>query len=478
MPFSSDSGTRYRRSVPSGESTSGTQPALLPARYPLLRPKQGRIISGVCRGVALHLGMHTWLVRLIALVMVPFFGAGIVAYMLLIICIPSGDPTRPQSPQSPPQDAPIAKGNTQDEQLGQKPEGLLQILRRTPLPLAGLVAGVILLAFGLLFAARGLPVNIIIPLLMTACGVGISWLRVDSDGTNITTLVVSIALMLASLVIYAFTTYAFSQASQVLFIAALLLAGVTLALIPWANSLVQKLSAERAMKEREEERADMTAHLHDGVLQTLALIQLHAAEPKTVSTLARSQERSLRDWLYQERTPAERSVSSGIRDIAASMELAHHTAIEVVTVGDALPSERTEALLDATRQALTNAATHGGEPISVYCEAHDDVVDVFVRDHGKGFDVDGIPQDRLGIRESIIGRMRRKGGTVEIVSRPSWGTEVRMHMAIDATPRQAGQEQGPQAGHDHPSDQAPDNTPDQTPEQTPDNAGGTSIERH
>jgi hypothetical protein len=279
-----------------------------------------------------------------ALVMVPFFGAGIVAYMLLIICIPSGDPTRPQSSQSPPQDTPIVKGNTPDEQLGQKPEGLLQILRRTSLPLAGLAAGVILLAFGLLFAARGLPVNIIIPLLMTSCGVGISWLRVDSDGTNITTLVVSIALMLASLVIYAFTTYAFSQASQVLFIAALLLAGVTLALIPWANSLVQKLSAERAMKEREEERADMTAHLHDGVLQTLALIQLHAAEPKTVSTLARSQERSLRDWLYQERTPAERSVSSGIRDIAAGMELAHHTAIEVVTVGDALPSERTEAL--------------------------------------------------------------------------------------------------------------------------------------
>lgn len=160
------------------------------------------------------------------------------------------------------------------------------------------------------------------------------------------------------------------------------------------------------------------------------------------------------------------------------MELAHHTAIEVVTVGDALPSERSEALLDATRQALTNAATHGGEPISVYCEAHDDVVDVFVRDHGKGFDVDGIPQDRLGIRESIIGRMRRKGGTVEIVSRPSWGTEVRMHMPIDATPRQAGQEQGTQAAHDHPSDHAPDNMPDQTPEQTPDNAGGTSIERH
>ena len=174
----------------------------------------------------------------------------------------------------------------------------------------------------------------------------------------------------------------------------------------------------------------MTAHLHDGVLQTLALIQLHSDDPQTVFSLARQQERELREWLYQERTTSDRSVSAGLKAIAAQTEDEHGKPIEVVTVGDARPSAQTDALLDATQQALVNAVTHGGEPISVYCEAGADKVEVFVRDHGDGFDVNAIPEGRLGIRESIIGRIRRRGGTVEIVSRPHWGTEVRMHMPV------------------------------------------------
>lgn len=174
----------------------------------------------------------------------------------------------------------------------------------------------------------------------------------------------------------------------------------------------------------------MTAHLHDGVLQTLALIQLHSDDPQTVFSLARQQERELREWLYQERTTSDRSVSAGLKAIAAQTEDEHGKPIEVVTVGDARPSAQTDALLDATQQALINAVTHGGEPISVYCEAGADKVEVFVRDHGDGFDMNAIPEGRLGIRESIIGRIRRRGGTVEIVSRPHWGTEVRMHMPV------------------------------------------------
>lgn len=116
------------------------------------------------------------------------------------------------------------------------------------------------------------------------------------------------------------------------------------------------------------------------------------------------------------------------------VEDTHGKPIEVVTVGDARPSAQTDALLEATQQALINAVTHGGEPVSVYCEATDTLVEVFVRDHGNGFDMHTVPANRLGIRESIIGRIKRRGGTVEIVSRPQWGTEVRMHMPIVATP--------------------------------------------
>ena len=138
-----------------------------------------------------------------------------------------------------------------------------------------------------------------------------------------------------------------------------LLVGVLLAIVPWIMTLVRDLGTERALKEREEERADMTAHLHDGVLQTLALIQLHAGDQQTVFSLGEAAERELREWLYQERTTSDRSVNAGLKQIAAHVEDTHGKPIEVVTVGDARPSAQTDALLDATQQALVNAVTHG-----------------------------------------------------------------------------------------------------------------------
>ena len=137
------------------------------------------------------------------------------------------------------------------------------------------------------------------------------------------------------------------------------------ALIPLLMTLIRNIWQERALKEREEERADMTAHLHDGVLQTLALIQLHADDEQQVFTLARSQERELRSWLYQERTTSDRSVSAGLQEIAAQVEDTHGKPIEVVTVGDARPSAQTDALLGCGEAGDGQRRHARREPVSV-----------------------------------------------------------------------------------------------------------------
>lgn len=274
-----------------------------------------------------------------------------------------------------------------------------------------------------------------LPIVPCLAGMGLPWLNTRARNGQAWLTLVGEGLIFTAFLVFVAQTVARNGAvpfgSAIACGFALLVAAIC-ALIPLLMTLIRNIWQERALKEREEERADMTAHLHDGVLQTLALIQLHADDEQQVFTLARSQERELRSWLYQERTTSDRSVSAGLQEIAAQVEDTHGKPIEVVTVGDARPSAQTDALLDAARQAMVNAVTHGGEPVSVYCEADRHQVEVFVRDHGNGFDIDDIPPERLGIRESIIGRVRRRGGTVEIVSRPDWGTEVRMHMPLEA----------------------------------------------
>ena len=312
-------------------------------------------------------------------------------------------------------------------------ESLSEAIQRAPKPALVALAGFVLLTIGLLLVGTGADSQLIIPLLLGLAGIALAWMNLSPNGTQLLSMLGGIALIFIGWAVYVSNvTYAGWGTSprRIMLSGFIMIACIVLAVMPWANAMLQRLSREQALKEREEERADMTAHLHDGVLQTLALIQLHSEDPSTVFTLARGQERELREWLYQERSTSDRSVSAGLKQIAAEVEDEHGKPIEVVTVGDAHPSAQTDALLDATRQALVNAVTHGSEPVSLYCEATDTTVEVFVRDHGEGFDIDAIPPDRLGIRESIIGRIKRRGGTVEIVSRAGWGTEVRMHMPI------------------------------------------------
>lgn len=411
---------------------------LLPARMPLTRPKRGRWLTGVCKGIALHLGISVMWVRLAFIALTCLYGAGIIAYVFLWIFMPAGDPQAVASAEHiPVEQAPLARGN-QPAQAGVEDtavsaESLSEAIQRAPKPALVALAGFVLLTIGLLLVGTGADSQLIIPLLLGLAGIALAWMNLSPNGTQLLSMLGGIALIFIGWAIYVSNvTYVGWGTSprRIMLSGFIMIACIVLAVMPWANAMLQRLSREQALKEREEERADMTAHLHDGVLQTLALIQLHFEDPSTVFTLARGQERELREWLYQERSTSDRSVSAELKQIAAEVEDEHGKPIEVVTVGDAHPSAQTDALLDATRQALVNAVTHGSEPISLYCEATDTTVEVFVRDHGEGFDIDAIPPDRLGIRESIIGRIKRRGGTVEIVSRAGWGTEVRMHMPI------------------------------------------------
>jgi signal transduction histidine kinase len=211
---------------------------------------------------------------------------------------------------------------------------------------------------------------------------------------------------------------------------------VTIALMlisaPFWVALVRRLGSERVARARSEERSEVAAHLHDSVLQTLALIQKRSGDPEQVARLARRQERELREWLADDRPsrPDER-LADALRAAAAEIEDSHGAPIEAIVVGDAALDERTRALVGAAREALTNAAKFAsdGGPVRLYAEIDDGDARVFIDDRGPGFDPDAIPDDRRGVRESIIGRMKRHGGRAEIRSEPGDGTEVELSIS-------------------------------------------------
>jgi signal transduction histidine kinase len=196
---------------------------------------------------------------------------------------------------------------------------------------------------------------------------------------------------------------------------------------PWLWRLAVELDAERAARIRSEERSDVAARVHDSVLQTLALIQRHAQEPRRVASLARRQERELRGWLYEERPLGDQaSLVGALSAAAADVEEVHGIRVELASAGDCAADD---ALVLAAREAMTNAAKFSGvDEIDVYAEVADDEVAVFVHDRGKGFERDAVAADRHGIAESIEGRLERAGGRATITSEPGRGTEVELRL--------------------------------------------------
>ncbi len=209
----------------------------------------------------------------------------------------------------------------------------------------------------------------------------------------------------------------------------------------WAFGIMRRADARRQAAEaamrtaqeartRAEERSDMAAHLHDSVLQTLALIQRQADDGRQVKTLARQQERELREWLFGGSTPAPGHLVDEVQAMAADIERRYGVEIDVVAVGDCELTEELRALVRATGEATTNAARHSGDDnVSIYIETAADTVTIFVRDRGAGFDMEQVGADRHGLDESIVGRMQRHGGTAVVRTDPGQGTEVELRMS-------------------------------------------------
>ncbi len=319
---------------------------------------------------------------------------------------------------------------------------------RSRWPVAELLLGTGLLVAGVAlvmvqFGAE-LHLDLVLPAMAVLVGVGLTWWQIaDRDRPErhqLPRVLGALALVAVGVLMFFVTA---RQPSAVTVIAAALavLAGVALAIAPWLLRINRELIAERAGRAREAERAEIAAHLHDSVLQTLAAIQQRSEPGSEVARLARGQERELREWLFRAADGAEppprESIAVELRAHAAELETRHPARFEIVAVG-ASDEPAPEALLGSAREAMLNAARHAGGEITVYIEFAPDRASVDITDRGPGLDLAALPEGRMGVRESILGRMERAGGTARIVPGPGGaGTSVRLSM-----PRTGGAEAG------------------------------------
>jgi signal transduction histidine kinase len=251
-----------------------------------------------------------------------------------------------------------------------------------------------------------------------------------------------VALVLGGGLAFLWANGALRPAGETVLAALAALVALALIFAPSWRRLARSLAAERAERIRSQERADVGAHLHDSVLQTLALIQRSAEDPRQVAALARRQERELRGWLADgdahgpgggdgDGEGGGGRLAGALEAAAAEVEATVGGTIEVVAVGDSPLDEHAGAALGAAREAMLNAAKFAGPaPVSVYAELSRKRIHVFVRDRGAGFDPAAVPQARRGVRESIVGRMHRAGGQAVVRSQPGGGTEVEIEIEI------------------------------------------------
>jgi signal transduction histidine kinase/phage shock protein PspC (stress-responsive transcriptional regulator) len=394
------------------------------------RPEQGRVVAGVAAGLAGHLGVGVTAVR-VAFVLLTFVGGfGALLYAGLWLAVPVGmpDPARP-----PGLDAAARQGLRPPDGASPTPRGRTE---------SGLLVALALLGVGVVMLADRVvstPAGAFWPLAVVAVGAAVVWRQAEareaSRAAVVARVVAGVSVVALGLALFLAGRGELGVLLDALAAVLVVLAGIALVAGPWLLRLLRELQAERAERVRSQERADMAAHLHDSVLQTLALIQRQVHDPEMVARLARGQERDLRRWLYDETETQPHGVRAALVAMAAEVEARYGTPVEVVVVGDRTgdAGSAAEAVVAATREAVTNAAKHSGaERVDVYAEVVEGEIEVYVRDRGVGFDPAAVGSDRRGVRASIVDRVERNGGTAVVSSVPGAGTEV--HLSSRAAP--------------------------------------------
>jgi signal transduction histidine kinase len=389
---------------------------------PVRRRRSARLVAGVSGGLADHLGVDVFWVRAVFAALAALNGVGVLAYGLFWLFVP-------QRASDAPEASPTARERQQAVGLAALGIGLAVFTgMSSESAVSGWVTG---------------------PIAVALVGAAVVWREADEaqrrrwrDGARtgrVTAIRVlaGVALVAIGIGVLLFNNVGLDQMRFALLAVAATLIGVGVLTVPLWIKLVGALGEERRARIRTEERAEIAAHLHDSVLQTLALIQKQADAPREVRRLARGQERQLRGWLYgpsgygREMTAQQSSttLAAAVAAVCGEVEDAFAISVQQVVVGDCAVDERVNAVVQATREAVVNAAKHAGvSEVSVYGEVEADRVNVFVRDRGAGFDPDDVPDDRHGLADSIRGRMDRHGGRAGLRTAPGEGTEVHLEM--------------------------------------------------
>ena len=449
----------------------------------MLRPRL-RLIGGVCAGFAEHTGLPVNAVRAATLLLTLCGGAGALLYLWLWVTVPSADrqsgrfatplpkaslarpaggvsvslsatstgtpagagpaPTGPAltgpALTGPALTGPALTGPVLTRPAGPAAEGATPGTFTNPraAPITEILLGVALLTAGITLVASRLganiPLAVVVPGIVVLAGAALAWRQfadirsgeAQQASARLVRALGALVLVVVGILLF-FVTGSAPNVWTVVAASIAVLLGVAVVTAPWLLRQARDLADERAAREREAERAEIAAHLHDSVLQTLALIQQKAGPHSDAARLARAQERELREWLFagaNGNLGDSVDLATELRRVSSVIEADFAVHFDLVAVGPSV-AEAPDALVAAAREAMLNAARHAGGSVSIYLETGPLGIELSVSDRGPGFNLAEIPADRLGVRESILARMTRAGGSARLRAGPGGvGTEV------------------------------------------------------